>query len=145
MSTPKRNAARVIAVDPPLTAILRLQTLAVLEANHQPFEDVRELDPPALLALSDIFRDAFAVLDALGWIEPDEPTAVDVPMTDGHAAQLRRCQADLQHTNRDRRIALAATINIDERRAIQADIDADHAAAIGLERVLTAHSRAATR
>lgn len=103
MSTSQRNDACVISVDRPTGDALRLQTLVVLEANHHYFEDVRELGVAARLALAAIYRDAFAVLDALGWDEAgDRDGAVDLPLTAGHVAQLRRRRRDLGHTNLDR-------------------------------------------
>jgi hypothetical protein len=109
MSTEQRNDACVITVDRQVGEILRQQTLIVLEANHHCFEDVRDLGPAAQLALSRIYRDAFAVLDALGW-DPDGSAdagagagdATDVPLTAGHMEQLCRRRRDLGHTNLDR-------------------------------------------
>jgi hypothetical protein len=70
---------------------VRQQTLVTLEANHYYFEEFLVFGPEAQLALSQIYRDAFAVLDAIGWHRPDEPPAsVDVPMTPGFAQQLLR-------------------------------------------------------
>jgi hypothetical protein len=39
MSTPQRNDACVVSVDPSTADVLRLQTLVVLEANHYYFEE----------------------------------------------------------------------------------------------------------
>ncbi|HEY4095541.1 MAG TPA: hypothetical protein VGM33_08535 [Baekduia sp.] len=139
MSTPQRNDACVIAVDPSVAGILRLQTLAVLEANHHHFEDLRELRPEEQHALLVLYRDAFAVLDALGWAAVAS-VAVDVPLTAGHAEQLRRCHADLVETNHDRRAALATAADPEARRAIRADIAADRAAADALVHLLAALS-----
>jgi hypothetical protein len=138
MSNTQRNDACVIAVDPSVAGILRLQTLAVLEANHHHFEDLRELRPEEQRALLVVYRDAFAVLDALGWAEP--AGACDVPITAGHAEQLRRCHADLVETNRDRRAALDRTFEPAARRAIHEAIHADRAAADALDRLLEALS-----
>ena len=66
MSTAQRNDACLIAVDPSLGEILRRQTLVVLESNHEYFEDLLDFSPQAQYAMSVIYRDAFAVLDALG-------------------------------------------------------------------------------
>jgi hypothetical protein len=52
--------------------------------------------------LSVIYRDAFAVLDALGWPPDAAATTVDVPLTAGHVEQLRRRRRDLGYTNLDR-------------------------------------------
>jgi hypothetical protein len=53
-------------------------------------------------ALSVIYRDAFAMLDAIGWSPDPDADTVDVPLTDGHIDQLRRCRFDLGHTNINR-------------------------------------------
>jgi hypothetical protein len=53
--------------------------------------------------LSVIYRDAFAVLDAVGWsgsAGAAEPVAV--PLTAGHVQQLWRRRRELGHTNIDR-------------------------------------------
>jgi hypothetical protein len=90
MSTAQRNDACLIAVDPSLGEILRHQTLVVLEAHHHYFEDLLDLSPQAQHALSVIYRDAFVVLDALGWSPDPDATTIDVPLTAGHIIQLRR-------------------------------------------------------
>jgi hypothetical protein len=77
MGTAQRNDARLIPVDPQLGDILRTQTLVVLEANHHHFEDIGTLSASAQRALATIYRDAFAVLDALGWT----PTRTQPPPT----------------------------------------------------------------
>ena len=71
MSTQQRNSACLVSVDPSTADILRRQTLMVLEANHYYFEDILEFGPEAQHALSVIYRDAFAVLDAIGWRRPE--------------------------------------------------------------------------
>src|ERR1700712_4199963 len=102
MSTAQRNDACLIAVDPSLGEILRRQTLVVLEAHHHYFEDLLDLSPQAQYALSVIYRDAFVLLDALGWSPAPASTTIDVPLTAGHILQLRRRLQDLLHTNLDR-------------------------------------------
>jgi hypothetical protein len=88
MSTTQRNSARIVTVDPSTADVLREQTLVTLEANHYFFEDLREFGPEARLALAQRYRDAFAVLDAVGWDRPaDPPEIVEVPIT------LHRCAA----------------------------------------------------
>src|SRR3954466_12566240 len=102
MSTQQRNSACVVCVDPSTADVLRRQTLVVLEANHYYFEEILEFGPEAQHALSVIYRDAFAVLDAIGWRRPEEPATVDVPFTAGFVEQLHRRRFDLGHTNIDR-------------------------------------------
>jgi hypothetical protein len=65
VSTQQRNDVYVVAVDPSAADVLRRQSLIVLEANHHHFEEVLELGPEAHRALSVVYRDAFAVLDAV--------------------------------------------------------------------------------
>jgi hypothetical protein len=136
MSTPQRSHACSIAVDPSLGEILRHQTLVVLEVNHQHFEDVLDLSPQAQHALSVIYRDAFAVLDALGWSPGANTTTVAVPFTAGHVVQLRRRQDDLVHTNLDGLVRRDRTTDPDELAALDAQIAADRLAAEGLDRLL---------
>jgi hypothetical protein len=94
MSSSQRNEARMITVDPSLAEVLRVQTLLVLEFNHEPFEDVREVAPSELLALASVWRDAIGVLDTVGWLPSVGTTAIDVVVTVGHVAQLRRLRDD---------------------------------------------------
>jgi hypothetical protein len=102
MSTQQRNDACLISIGPEQADVLRHQTLVVLEANHYYFEDLLDFGPEAQHALSVIYRDAFAVLDAVGWAPDPERGAVEVPLTDGHVEQLRRRRYDLAHANIDR-------------------------------------------
>jgi hypothetical protein len=102
MSTAQRNDACLVSVDPSTVDILRRQTLVVLEANHYFFEELLQFGPEAQFALSVMYRDAFAVLDAIGWSPDPGAGIVDVPLTDGHIDQLRRCRFDLGHTNINR-------------------------------------------
>jgi hypothetical protein len=102
MSTAQRNDACLISVGPEQADALRHQTLVVLEANHYYFEDLLDFGPDAQHALSVIYRDAFAVLDAIGWAPDPDAGTVEVPLTAGHAEQLRRRRDDLAHANIDR-------------------------------------------
>jgi hypothetical protein len=60
------------------------------------------------MGVSVIYRDAFAVLDALGWRpNPNATTTTTttttyVPLAAGHIDQLVRCRYDLGRTNLDR-------------------------------------------
>jgi hypothetical protein len=142
MSTKQRNDACRIAVGPQVADVLRVQSLAVLEANHQHFEDLRDLALSGQLALAAIYRDAFDVLDALGWAPPtdaDTPApTVDVPLTAGHADELRACRYDLARTNLDRLDTLRRTTDPAKRTEIRQAIDADRTAAQALDRLLSA-------
>jgi hypothetical protein len=134
MSTQQRNDVCMVAVDPEVAAAVRSQSIVVLEANHYYFEEVAEFGPQAQYALSVIYRDAFAVLDAVGW---DPATAVtdgpvEIPLTDGHVEQLRRRRFELGHANIDRL----------EHAGAQEDIDRDRATAQALDRLFGAFTRA---
>jgi hypothetical protein len=103
MSIPQRNRTLMIAVDPYVGDVVRTQTLLVLEFTHDLFEDISSFCPEAQYALSVIFRDAFAVRDALGWERPAEPPeCVEIPLTSGHIEQLRHRRHDLGLANIDR-------------------------------------------
>ena len=127
MSTQQRNSACLVSVDPSTADVLRHQTLVVLEANHYYFEEILEFGPEAQHALSVIYRDAFAVLDAIGWRRPEEPVTVDVELTAGFIEQLHRRRYDLGHTNIDR---------VSQETWDQAVVDRDREAAITLDRLL---------
>ena len=103
MSTSQRNRTLLIDVSPYVGDVLRTQTLLVLEFTHHLYEDISSFCPESQYALSVIYRDAFAVIDALGWQRPDEPPErVEVPLTAGHIEQLRHRRYDLGMTNIDR-------------------------------------------
>jgi hypothetical protein len=145
MSALQRNDARTIAVDPSLCEILRLQTLLVLAANHEPFEDVRYLTAPELLAVAGIWRDAMRLLDTLGWLPVPGTATIEVVITAGHAAQLRR----LRH---DEALAVLDCLDVRDkstmarRRAeVDVEIEARRLAAQGLGELLQRYDRAQER
>jgi hypothetical protein len=142
MSTQQRSHACVIAVDPSLGDILRRETLVVLEDHHHYFEDFSEFGAEAQYGLSVIFRDGFALLDALGWPDPREGT-VEVLLTVGHIDRLRRRRYDLGMANLDRLDLLDAATDDEEAAAIRSQIDADRIAAQALDRLFSDFSRAA--
>jgi hypothetical protein len=92
-----------ITVDPSTADVLRVEAKKVLMFNHEPFEDFLDYRPAKQLALADIFRDATAVIDALGWDPNTNPHAgsVEVPLTRGHIEQLHHRRCDLLDTNLD--------------------------------------------
>jgi hypothetical protein len=143
MSTQQRNHACVVRVDPSTVNVLRRQTLVVLEANHYFFEDILEFGSEAQHALSVIYRDAFAVLDAIGWSPDPAAGSIDVPLTAGHIDQLRRCSYDLRVTNINRSDQLDAATN-QEAAAIRADLDANRAAVRTLDRLFSDYASAAS-
>ncbi|HWI71125.1 MAG TPA: hypothetical protein VNT55_04160 [Baekduia sp.] len=135
MSTQQRNDLCTIAVDPEVAAAVRSQTLVVLEANHYYFEEILEFGPEAQHALSVIYRDAFAVLDAVGWDPATTPPpggGFTVPLTGGHVEQLQRRRHELGHANIDRL----------EHAGTRADIDRDRATAQALDRLFGAWAKA---
>jgi hypothetical protein len=137
MSAIKRNDAAMVGVDPSTADVLRQQTLVTLEANHYYFEEILAFGPEAQFALSQIYRDAFAVLDAIAWRRPDDPPAsVDVPMTPGFTQQLLRRRYDLGHTNIDRLATCDAESDPAARAEIDAAIATDREAAITLDRLI---------
>jgi hypothetical protein len=110
MSSEQRNAVRVVTVDRAVAEVVREQSLVTLEANHHYFEEVEAFGAPARRALARIYREAFDVLDAIGW-DPAEGAAapgddaddeVSVPLTPGHVEQLRARRFELGHANIDR-------------------------------------------
>jgi hypothetical protein len=135
VSTQQRSRVSTIVVDSQTASVLRRQTLIVLEANHHHFEELLEFGAEAQYALSVIYRDAFAVLDALGWPDAD-PGTVSVPLTDGHVDQLRRRRHDLGATNIDRLDGIEDSAAI---AAIRPQLDADRTAAQTLDRVFAAY------
>jgi hypothetical protein len=143
MSTAQRSHACLVRVDPSAVDVLRHQTLVVLEANHYFFEELPNFGPEAQFALSQIYRDAFAVLDAVGW-SPDPVTRpIDVPLTAGHIDQLRRCSHDLRVTNINRSDQLD-TASDQEAAAIRDDLAANLAAVHTLDQLFSDFARATT-
>jgi hypothetical protein len=143
MSTQQRNSACLVRVDPSTVDVLRRQTLVVLEANHYFFEELPEFGPEAQFALSVIYRDAFAVLDAIGWSPDPAAGPVDVPLTDGHIDQLRRCSYDLRVTNINRSDQLDAA-TAQKAAAIRADLDANRSAVRTLDRLFSDYASVAS-
>jgi hypothetical protein len=134
MSTQQPNSACLVSVDPSTADILRRQTLIILEANHYYFEEILEFGPEAQYALSVIYRDAFAVLDAIGWRRPDDPPAtVDVPFTVGFVEQLRQRRYDLGHTNIDRLAVRDAVSDAGEKARTDEEIERDRLSAIAID------------
>jgi hypothetical protein len=145
MSALQRNDARTIAVDPSLGEILRLQTLLVLAANHEPFEDVRYLTAPELLAVAGIWRDAMRVLDTVGWLPVPGTATIEVVITAGHAAQLRRLRHDEALAVLDC-LDVRDTLTTARRRAeVDVEVQARRLVAQGLGELLQRYGRAQER
>jgi hypothetical protein len=82
-----------------------------------------------------IYRDAFAVLDTIGWSETRAAGPIDVPLTAGHIDQLRRCSHDLRVTNINRSDYLD-TASDQEAAAIRDDLAANLAANLAAVHIL---------
>jgi hypothetical protein len=103
MSAHQGSSACRIQVDPSTADVLRIEAKKVLMFNHDPFEDFLDYIPTKQLALADVYRDATAVIDALGWDSDSEPQreSVEVPLTFAHIRQLHHRRCDLLDTNLD--------------------------------------------
>jgi hypothetical protein len=129
-----------ITVDPSTADVLRVEAKKVLMFNHEPFEDFLDYIPTRQLALADIFRDATAVIDALGW-DPDTTThteRVEVPLTTGHIEQLQRRRCDLLDTNLDLLSDIGADKNANA--IVMSNIYANRHGVEALNRVFDAYS-----
>jgi hypothetical protein len=113
MSDSQRTGELTVLIDRNDVDAVREQSLLTLEANHHYFEEIEAFGGEAREALAWIYRDAFAVLDALGWdAAAERPGAVGagdaagehvaVPLTAGHVEQLWRRRFELGHANIDR-------------------------------------------
>jgi hypothetical protein len=103
MSAPQGSYGCRITVSPSDADILRIEAKKVLMFNHEDFENYLDYVPVKQLELADIYRDATAVIDALGWdpnINPPRDT-FKVPLTHAHIEQLHHRRADLLDTNLD--------------------------------------------
>jgi hypothetical protein len=144
MSAHQGSSACRIQVDPSTADVLRIEAKKVLMFNHDPFEDFLDYIPTKQLALADIYRDATAVIDALGW-DPDTTThndAVEVPLTTDHIQQLHRRRCDLLDTNLD----LLTEIGADQQTnaIVTAEIHSNRHATEALNRVFDAYSTTIT-
>jgi hypothetical protein len=144
MSTPQRNDACRITVSPSDADVLRDEAKKVLMFNHEDFEDFLDYVPVKQLELADIFRDATAVIDALGWDPTLNPprTTFTVPLTRGHIQQLHHRRADLLDTNLD----LISDIGADRHTntIITADIHANRRSVEALNRIFDAYTNTIT-
>ncbi|HEX5922683.1 MAG TPA: hypothetical protein VFY45_02550 [Baekduia sp.] len=139
MSAHQGSSGCRITVDPTTADVLRIEAKKVLMFNHEPFEDFLDYIPTKQLALADIFRDATAVIDALGW-DPDtdvQRDRVEVPITAGHIEQLHKRRCDLLDTNLD----LLEDIGADAESLafIMAEIHANRHGVEALNRVFDAY------
>jgi hypothetical protein len=135
-----RGGSRVVTLNAELRDVLRYQTLMVLEFAHNPFEEVRALQPAELLAVAATFRDAFAVLDVIGWLPTPQTAPVEVAITRRHFTQLKQRRADVATSILDRLDSREDLTNPDEIAEADAAIQADRRTAHALLRILRAAS-----
>jgi hypothetical protein len=144
MSAPQGSYACRITVSPSDADVLRIEAKKVLMFNHDPFEDFLDHVPVRQLELADIFRDATAVIDALGWDPAINPprTSFDVPLTRSHIEQLHKRRADLLDTNLD----LLTDIGADRHAnaIVLSDIYANRHSVEALNRIFDAYTNTIT-
>jgi hypothetical protein len=126
MSSCQRSDDFTVLIDRDDLDAVREQSLLTLEANLHFFEEIGSFGGEARRALARIYREAFDVLDAIGWDADDAPARgaeedgattgaggrgvwwgeererVEVPLTVGHVEQLRVRRFELGHANIDK-------------------------------------------
>jgi hypothetical protein len=140
MSTPQGSYGCRITVSPSDADVLRVEAKKVLMFNHEDFENYLDYVPVKQLALADIFRDATAVIDAVGW-DPDicvPLTSVDVPLTRGHIEQLHTRRADLLDTNLD--LLTDITADRHHNATVMTNIHANRHSVEALNRIFDAYT-----
>jgi hypothetical protein len=140
MSAPQGSSGCRITVDPSTADVLRIEAKKVLMFNHEPFEDFLDYLPSRQLALADIYRDATAVIDAVGW-DPDtaqQTDSVEVPITQGHIQQLHQRRCDLLDTNLDLLGDIGA--DNDANAIVTTKIHANRRSTEALNRILNTYS-----
>ena len=144
MSAPQGSYGCRITVSPSDADVLRVEAKKVLMFNHDPFEDFLDHVPVKQLELADVFRDATAVIDALGWDPAINPprTSFDVPLTHAHIEQLHKRRADLLDTNLDLLTDIGA--DRDHNAIVTAEIHNNRHGVEALNRVFDAYNNAIT-
>ena len=139
MSAPQGSYGCRITVSPSDADVLRVQAKTVLTFNHDPFEDFLDYVPVKQLELADVFRDATAVIDALGWDPDINPprTTFDVPLTHSHIEQLHKRRADLLDTNLDLLTDIGA--NRRANATVMSDIHANRHSVEALNRIINTY------
>jgi hypothetical protein len=145
MSAHQGNSACRISVDPPTADVLRIEAKKVLMFNHDPFEDFLDYTPRRQRKLADIYRDATAVIDALGWDPAMAPNTddVEVPLTPGHIQQLHERRCDLLATNLDLLTDIGA--DNDTNAIVMSEIYANRHGVEALNKVFDTYSNAIER
>jgi hypothetical protein len=140
MSAHQGSPACRIEVDPSTAEVLRIEAKKVLMFNHEEFEDFLDYVPARQLALADIYRDATAVIDAVGWDPDTDPQheSVVVPLTRGHVEQLHRRRCDLLDTNLDLLTDIGAERHCNA--IVMAEIHANRYGVEALNRVFDAYT-----
>jgi hypothetical protein len=140
MSAPQGSFACRITVSPSDADVLRVEAKKVLMFNHDPFEDFLDYVPVKQLELADIFRDAIAVVDAVGWDPDINPprTGFDVPLTHAHIEQLHMPRADLLDTNLDLLTDIGADTTTNA--IVMSDIHANRHSVEALNRVFDTYT-----
>jgi hypothetical protein len=139
MSAPQGSFGCRITVSPSDADVLRVEAKKVLMFNHEEFEDFLDYVPVKQLELADIFRDATAVIDTVGW-DPDicvPSRSVEVPLTRGHIEQLHKRRADLLDTNLDLLTDIGADNNTNA--TVMSNIYANRHSVEALNRVFDAY------
>jgi hypothetical protein len=145
MSAPQGSYGCRITVSPSDADVLRIEAKKVLMFNHEDFENYLDYVPVKQLELADIFRDATAVIDALGW-DPDicvPFTSVEVPLTHAHIEQLHHRRADLLDTNLD--LLTDITADNAHNATVMSDIHANRHAVEALNRILDTYTNTITK
>ncbi len=141
MSAHQGNSPCRITVTTSDADVLRLEAKKVLMYKHEGFEDFVYHVPVKQLAQADIFRDATAVIDALGWdpaLNPPRKTFT-VPLTSGHVEQLYDCRRELLDHNRD--LLGEMGDDQDDNAIITSDIHNNHHSIEALNRIFDAYNK----
>ncbi len=144
MSAPQGSYGCRITVTTSDADVLREEAKKVLMFNHEEFEDFLDYVPVKQLALADIFRDATAVIDALGWdsrINPPRET-FKVPLTRSHVEQLHKQRTDLLDHNLDLISDIGA--DNDTNAIITSEIHANRRSVEALNRIFDAYANTIT-
>ncbi len=140
MSAPQGSYGCRITVTTSDADVLRVEAKKVLMFNHEEFEDFLDYVPVKQLALADIFRDATAVIDAVGWdprINPPRET-FKVPLTHGHIEQLHKQRTDLLDHNLDLISDIGADLEFNA--IITSQIHANRRSVEALNRIFSAYT-----
>ncbi len=144
MSAPQGSYGCHITVTTSDADVLRVEAKKVLMFNHEEFENFLDHVPVKQLRLADIFRDATAVIDALGWDPAINPprTTFNVPLTPGHIEQLHKGRADLLNHNLD--LLSDIGTNLELHAIVMSEIHANRHSVEALNRIFDAYTNTIT-